>query len=77
MSPLSVLNFSQIGACISVLWWILQSVQNEEIEEKSEELKQNFAAHISEMAEAIFFSNLVCRLPFLASTSVVNLVPIG
>ena len=46
---------------------------------KINEENQNeiLAARISEMAGAIFFSNLVCRLPYLASTSVANLVPIG
>ena len=32
MSPLSVPNFSPIRARIHVLWWILRSVRNEEIE---------------------------------------------
>ena len=40
MSPLSVPNFSPIGARIHVLWQILQSVQNEE--EKTKILKRNF-----------------------------------
>ena len=34
MSPSSVPNFSPIGARIRVLWRILRSVQNEEVEEK-------------------------------------------
>ena len=33
MSPLSVPNFSPIRARIRVLWWILRSVRNEEVEE--------------------------------------------
>ena len=33
MSPLSVPNFSPIGARIRVLWWILRSVRKE-VEEK-------------------------------------------
>ena len=51
MNPLSVPNFSLIGARIHVLWWILQSVRKEVEEEKT----QTLAAHISEMAGAIFF----------------------
>ena len=42
MSPLSVPNFSPIGARIRVLWRILQSVQKEEVEEKNEEENPNF-----------------------------------
>ena len=43
MSPLCVLNFSPIGARIHVLWWILRSVLNEEVEEKKmKKLKRNF-----------------------------------
>ena len=41
MRPLSVPNFSPIGACIRVLWRILQSVQKE-VEEKNEEKKPKF-----------------------------------
>ena len=40
MSPLSVPNFSLIGAQIRVLWEILQSVRKEE--EKNEEKNPNF-----------------------------------
>ena len=36
MSPLSVPNFSPIGARIRVLWRILQSVRKEVEEEKNE-----------------------------------------
>ena len=42
MSPLSVPNFSPIGARIPVLWRILQSVQKEEVEEKNEEKNPKF-----------------------------------
>ena len=35
MSPLSVPNFSPIGARIRVLWRILQSVRKEVVEEKN------------------------------------------
>ena len=43
MSPLGVPNFSPIGACIRVLWKILQSVRKEEVEEeKNEEKNPNF-----------------------------------
>ena len=60
MSPLSVPNFSPIGARIRVLLRILQSVRKEEEEEVEEEEKtkkktQTLAACISEMAGAIFF----------------------
>ena len=54
MSPLSVPHFSPIGARICVLWQILQSVRKE-VEEKNQEKNQTLAAHISEMAGAIFF----------------------
>ena len=39
MSPLSVPNFSPIGARSRVLWRILQSVRKEVEEEKNEEKK--------------------------------------
>ena len=43
MSPLSVPNFSPIRARICVLWRILRSVRNEEVEEeKTKKLKRNF-----------------------------------
>ena len=43
MSPSSVPNFSSIGARIRVLWQILRSVRNEEVEEeKTKKLKRNF-----------------------------------
>ena len=42
MSPLSVPNFSPIRARIRVLWRILRSVRNEDEEEKTKKLKQNF-----------------------------------
>ena len=42
MSPLSLPNFSPIGARIRVLWQILQSVRKEEVEEKNEEKNPNF-----------------------------------
>ena len=55
MSPLSVPNFSPIRARIRVLWRILQSVRNEEVEEKTKKLNEILFARISEMAGAIFF----------------------
>ena len=55
MSPLSVPNFSRIGAPIRVLWRILQSVRKEVEEEKTKKKTQTLAAGISEMATAIFF----------------------
>ena len=56
MSPLSVPNFSPIGAQIRVLWRILQSVRKEEVEEKKRRKKTlTLADRISEMDGAIFF----------------------
>ena len=56
MSPLSVPNFSPIGARIRVLCRILQSVRKEEVEEEKKRRKktQTLAARISEMARANF-----------------------
>ena len=39
MSPLSVPKFSLIRACIHVLWQILRSVRNEEVQEEKMKLK--------------------------------------
>ena len=58
MSPLSVPNFSSIGARIRVLWRILQIVRKEEVEveEKKQRKKtQTLVTRISKMAGAIFF----------------------
>ena len=78
MSPLSVPNFSPIRARIRVLWRILPSVRNEEDEEeKNEEIKTKFCSLVSRKWLDRFSSNLVCRLPLLAGTSLANLVPIG
>ena len=60
MSRLSVPHFSLIGARIRVLWWILQSVRNEE---KNEEIKTKFCSLVSRKWMERFSSNLVCRLP--------------
>ena len=73
MSPLSAPNVSPIGACSRVLWWILQSVRNEE---ENEEIKMNFWLLVSRKWLERFSLNLVCRLPYLVSTSVAKLVPI-
>ena len=54
MCPLSVPNFSPIGARIRVLWRILQSVRKE-VEEKNQEKTLILAALILEMARASFF----------------------
>ena len=62
MSPLSVPNFSQIRARISVLWRILRIVRNEE-EEKNEEIKTKVCSLVSRKWLELFSSNLVCRLP--------------
>ena len=78
MSPLSVLIFSLIRARIRVLWRSLRSVRNEEVEEeKNEEFKTKFCSFVSRKWLERFSSNLVCRLPLLADTSLANLVPIG
>ena len=74
MSPLSVPNFSPIQARIRVLWRILR---NEEVEEKNEEIKMKCCSLVSRKWLERFSSNLVCRLPLLAGTSLANLVPIG
>ena len=76
MSPLSVPNFSPIRARIRVLWRILRSVRNEEVEE-NEEIKTKFCSLVSRKWLERFSSNLVCRLPLLAGTSLAYLVPIG
>ena len=64
MSPLSVPNFSPIRARIRVLWRILRSVRNEEVEEeKNEEIKTKLCSFVSRKWLERFSSNLVCRLP--------------
>ena len=64
MSPSSVPNFSPIGVRIRVLWRILRSVRNEEVEEeKNEEIKTKFCPLVSRKWLDRFSSNLVCRLP--------------
>ena len=75
MSPLSVPNFSAIGARIRVLWQILQSVQKEE-EKMKKKKNQTLAARISEMAGAIFLK-IGMWTPYLAGMSVATLVSIG
>ena len=49
MSPSSVPHFSPIGARIRVLWRVLRSVRNEEVEdeEKNEEIKTKFCSFVS------------------------------
>ena len=64
MSSLSVPNFSPIRARIRVLWRILRSVRNEEVEEeKNEEIKTKFCSLVSRKWLERLSSNLVCRLP--------------
>ena len=78
MRPLSVPNFSPIGACIRVLWRILQSVRKEEVEEeKSEEKKPKLWPLVSRKWLERFSLNLECGLPYLAGTSIAILVSIG
>ena len=74
MSPLSVPNFSPVGARIRVLWQILQSVQKEE--EKNEEKKPKLWPLVSQKWMERFSSNLECGFPYLAGTSVATLVSI-
>ena len=71
MSPLSVPNFSLIGARIRVLWRILQSVQ------KEEEKNPKLWPLVSRKWPERFSSNLECGLPYLAGTSVATLISIG
>ena len=47
MSRVCVPNFSLIGARIRVFWRILRSVRNEEVEEKSEEIKMKVCSLVS------------------------------
>ena len=75
MSPLSVPNFSPIGARIRVLLRILQSVRKEE--EKNEEKKTKLWPLVSRKWLERFSSNLVSGLPYLAGISVATLVLIG
>ena len=75
MIPLSVPNFSPIRARIRVLWRILRSEEVEE--EKNKEIKTKFCSLVSRKWLERLSSNLVCRLPLLAGTSLANLVPIG
>ena len=65
MSSLSVPNFSPIRARIRVLWQILRSVRNEEVEEEeeNEEIKTKFCSLVSRKWLERFSLNLVCRLP--------------
>ena len=64
MSPSSVPNFSPIGVRIRVLWQIVRSVRNEEVEEeKNEEIKTKCCSLVSRKWLERFSSNLVCRLP--------------
>ena len=79
MNPVSVPNFSPIGARIRVLLRILQSVQKEEEvqEEKNEEKKPKLWPLVSRKLLKRFSSNLECGLPYLAGTSVSTLVSIG
>ena len=74
MSPLSVPNFSPIGARIRVLLRILQSVRKEE---KNEEKKPKFWPLVSRKWLERVSSNLECGFPYLAGTSVATLVSIG
>ena len=81
MSPLSVPNFSPIGARIRVLWQILQSVRKEEVEELQEEKNEEKIPKLWPLVSwkwlYRFSSNFECGLPYLAGTSVATLGSIG
>ena len=77
MSPLSVHNFSPIGARIRVLFRILQSVRKEEEEVEEEEKNLKLWPLVSRKWLERFSSNLECGLPYLAGTSVATFVSIG
>ena len=65
---LSVPNFSPIGACVRVLWRILQSVRKEEVEveeEKNEEKTLKLWQFVSRKRLEQVSLNLECRLPYL------------
>ena len=64
MSPLSVPNVSPIGACIRVLFRILQSVRKEEVEDKNEEKIPKLWPLVSRKWQERFSSNLECGLPY-------------
>ena len=53
------------------------NVRNEEVEEENEEIRTKCCSLVSRKWLERFSSNLVCRLPLLAGTSLANLVPIG
>ena len=76
-SPLSVPNFSPIGARIRVLWRILQSVRKEVEEKKKRRKNPKIWLIVSRKWKERFSSNLECGLPYLAGTSVATLVSIG
>ena len=63
-------NFSPIGAHVGVLWRILQSARNEETKMKLWLLVS--WKWLGDFLQIWY----ICRLPFLAGTSVANLVPI-
>ena len=62
--PFKCTNVSPIQARIHVLWQILRSVRNEEVEEdKNKEIKTKFCSLVSRKCLERFSSNLVCKLP--------------
>ena len=63
MSPLSVPTFSPIRARIRVLWRILRSVRNEEVEEKTKKLKRIFVRSYLRNGWSDFLQICVRRLP--------------
>ena len=72
MSPLSVPNFSLVGARIRVVGRILRSVRKEE--KKNPKFGRSYLGNgLSDFQ----YSNLECGLPYLAGTSVATLVSIG
>ena len=80
LRPLSVPNVSPIGACIRVLWRILQSVPKEvrrrEREKRKTKKKTKLWPLVSRKWPEQFSSNLECSLPYRAGTCAAKLVSI-
>ena len=75
--PLKCAKFQPDPSTHSCFMADFANVRNEVEEEKNEEIKTKFCSLVSRKWLERFSSNLVCRLPLLAGTSLANLVPIG
>ena len=75
--PFKCANFQPDPSTHSCFMANFANVRNEEVEEKNEEIKTKFCSLVSRKWLERFSSNLVCRLPLLAGTSLAHLVPIG